>query len=135
MSRSRPVHRSPPPALAANGRIEQTLLGKGRCPVRPLLREDGSIIFIGAALHLDPSSSRVDYTNFFKMPQESLFQHLVGVRDQLPEYEVYVHKLQPGSGELEIVYHVSGSYSLAEPISLGNHVIFCDGTDIIGIET
>jgi hypothetical protein len=121
--------------VAANGKIEQTLEGRGRSPVRPLQREDGTLLFIGAAFHLDPSSSRVDYTNFLQLPQLSLFQHLVGVREQLPEFEVYVHKLAPGGSTLDLVYHGSGSYSLAEPFSLGKHVVFCDGKDIIGIET
>ncbi len=121
--------------VASNGKTEQTLEARGRSPVRPLERADGTLIFVGAAFHLDPSSSRVDYTNFLQLPQLSLFQHLVGIREQLPEYEVYVHKLPPESATLDLVYHGSGSYSLAEPFSLGNHVVFSDGKDIIGIET
>ncbi len=121
--------------VESNGEVIDQLEGRGRCAVRPLLREDGSLIFIGSALHLDPSSSRVDYTNFLKMPQESLFQHQVGFREQLPEYEVYVHKLSADRLSLDVIYHVSGSYSLAQPLSLGKHIVFCDGRDIIGIET
>jgi hypothetical protein len=121
--------------IAANGKISKRLAGRGRCPVRPLCLDDGGLVFIGAASHLDPSSSRVDYTNFLKMPQEALFQHLVGLREQTPEYEVYLHRLHPRNSSLEIVYHASGSYSLAEPVSHGRHVVFCDGKDIIGIES
>ena len=119
---------------SSTGQAEPALELKGRCAVRPLLLRDGSLIVCGSAIHLDPSSSRVDYTSFFKMPQEVLFQHLVGIREQGPEYEVFLHKIHPSGLELDIIYHVTGSYSLAMPRQLDKYIVFCDGPDIIGIE-
>jgi hypothetical protein len=120
--------------LAADGRDLDVAQGKGRCPVRPLCREDGSTVFVGSAFYLDPAGSRVDYTNFFRMPQELLFQHLLGIHPQVPEYDVFVQKLPAGGRDLEVVYSVSGSFSLCEPRMLGKYVVFCDGTDIVGVE-
>jgi len=120
--------------IAANGKVEGTLELRGRCAVRPVQLGDGSLAIIGSAIHLDPTSSRVDYTSFFKMPQEVLFQHLVGIREQVPEYEVYLHRVHPDGLSLDVFYHVTGSFSLATPRHIDQYIVFCDGRDIVGIE-
>lgn len=119
--------------ITPSGKIEIELKGKGRAPVRPCTGEDGSVYFLGYVLYLDPNSSRVDYTNFFAMPQELLFQHLVGIRIQIPEYDIYLQKLDGRKGTLEVIHEISGSYSLAAPQILGDEVVFCDGTDIVAV--
>jgi hypothetical protein len=53
---------------------------------------------------------------------------------QIPEYEVYLHKVAPDGGSLAVIYHLSGSFSLSSPRLLGKHVVFCDGRDIVAIE-
>ncbi|MEM7260627.1 MAG: hypothetical protein AAF488_01460 [Planctomycetota bacterium] len=120
--------------VAPDGSVTTELTAKGRAPVRPICTPDGSVYFIGYVLHLDPASSRVDYTNFFAMPQELHFQHLVGIRKQIPEYEIYVQRFQPGSETVEVLYHLPGSFSLAQPQLFGSgEVVFCDGPDIVAI--
>ena len=119
--------------ITASGKIELEIEGKGRAPVRPCCHDDGSVYFIGYVLYLDPNSSRVDYTNFFAMPQEILFQHLVGIRIQIPEYDIYLQRVDGKTGDLEIIHEISGSYSLAHPQVFGDEVVFCDGTDIVAV--
>ena len=68
------------------------------------------------------------------MPQEIHFQHLAGIRKQIPEYEIYLQKISPGQTEVEILHHISGSYSLASPLVAGDEVVFCDGPDIIAVK-
>jgi hypothetical protein len=120
--------------IAPSGKVELTAQARGRCPVRPLCRGDGNVYFIGAVLPLDPTSSRIDYTNFFAMPQELIYQHLLGIREQVPEYEIYLHKQPAGSSSIEVLHHISGSFSLAEPRALGKQVVLCDGRDIVAVE-
>lgn len=117
--------------IDADGQVEFALRARGRAPVRPYCHEDGTIYFVGYVLHIDPSSSRVDYTNFFAMPQELHYQHLVGLRKQIPEYEICLQKVRPEHNEVELVHRIQGSYSLAEPNVIGDEVIFCDGPDIV----
>ena len=119
--------------IDGGGKIVQELEAKGRAPVRPTVH-DGAVYFLGYVLHLDPSSSRVDYTNFFAMPQELHFQHLVGLRKQIPEYEIYVQKVTPESTEVEVLQHVQGSFSLARPLAVDGCVVFCDGPDILAVD-
>ena len=119
--------------LDARGNLEREFKGKGRAPVRPVADDEGVIYFLGYVFHLDPSSSRVDYTNFFAMPQELHFQHLVGIRKQIPEYEIYLQRVRP-RGDLEILHHIQGSFSLARPRIAGDEIVFCDGRDIVAVE-
>ena len=120
--------------LSAGGELEKKIPGKGRAPVRPIYADDGTVYFLGYLLHLDPSSSRVDYTNFFAMPQEIHFQHLVGLRKQIPEYEIFLQKVRPASGAVEVLHHIQGSFSLAPPKIVGDEIVFCDGRDIVGTQ-
>ena len=68
------------------------------------------------------------------MPQELHFQHLVGIRKQIPEYEIFFQKVDPELSAVEELHHVQGSYSLARPQIVDGEVIFCDGRDIIAVE-
>ncbi|MBI4606559.1 MAG: hypothetical protein HY721_31745 [Planctomycetes bacterium] len=142
--------------VSPTGKVELALKGTGRCPVRPLVRKDGAVYFLGSVLPMDLGGSRVDYTSFFAMPQEVLYQHLMGIRTQLPEYDVTLHRLRSGEDALEVIYQVSGSFSFADlqllprPASHGPHphggspgqpapdeageVVLCDGQDIIAVE-
>ena len=120
--------------VSPTGKVEREIQAKGRSPVRPLCREDGSVFFIGTVAHTDPTSSRVDYTSFLAMPQEVIFQHLLGIRTQTREFDVYLQAVRPDADETELVYQSTGSYSLALPVSLGSRVVFADGRVLIGIE-
>lgn len=106
---------------------------RGRSAVRPTCHPDGSIYVVSYVFHIDPASSRVEYTSFLRMPQELLFQHLIGTELQIPEYEVYLQKLTPGADKTEVLHHISGSFSLARPALYGDDVIFCDGADLIAV--
>lgn len=121
--------------VASSGKVELKLSARGRCPVRPFCREDGAVFFVGAVLPIDPTSSRTDYTSFLAMPQEVHFQHLLGIRTQLREYDVFVHAVLPHASSAEIIYHASKSFSLARPQALDGAVVFCDGTDVVAVET
>jgi hypothetical protein len=120
--------------IDSEGRVEFTLDARGRVPVRPYCHDDGAIYFVSYVLHIDPTSSRVDYTNFFAMPQELRYQHLVGLRKQIPEYEIFVQEAIPGRRNVEIIHEIQGSYSLSAPFVFGSDVVFCDGPDIVGVE-
>jgi len=120
--------------ISPNGKVETQIRGKGRSALRPLCKKDGTVYYLGAQLPMDPSASRTDYTSYFAMPQEVLFQHLMGIRTQLPEYDIYLHRLKPGESSLEVIYQISGSYSFAELQLLGHDVILCDGQDIIAVD-
>jgi hypothetical protein len=119
--------------VAPNGNVERQLPTTGRCTVRPLCLADGTVFFVGSVLHLDPASSRVDYTSFQRMPQELLFQHLLGIKPQLPEYEISVQIVREGSVETETLYHARDSFSLAQPQGFDGDVVFGDGADIVGM--
>lgn len=119
--------------IAPNGKLERQLPTTGRCAVRPLCRADGSVFFVSSVLHMDPASSRVDYTSFQQMPQEVLFQHLLGIKPQMPEFEVFVQVVREGSFETETLYHGRGSFSLVRPQEFDGDVVFGDGTDIVGM--
>ncbi len=120
--------------VSPGGKVEIALKASGRCAVRPLVKRDGTVYFIGAVLPVDLGGSRLDYTSFFAMPQEVLFQHLMGIRPSLPEYDVHLHRLRAGETALEVIYKVSGSFSFAELKVLGSEIVLCDGQDIIGVE-
>jgi hypothetical protein len=120
--------------VSPGGRIERGFRGRGRCGVRPICRKDGTVYFLGSLLPLDPTASRADYTHFFSMPQEVLFQHLMGIKPLLPEYDIYLHRLRPGASSLEIVYQRSSTYSLGELQMLSGDVVFSDGKDIVAVE-
>ncbi|HLU48282.1 MAG TPA: hypothetical protein VK116_09365, partial [Planctomycetota bacterium] len=119
--------------IDADGKVEFARRARGRAPVRPYCHEDGAIYFVNYVLHIDPASSRVDYTSFFAMPQELRYQHLIGLRKQIPEYEVLVQKVRQDRDEVEVLHRIQGSYSLTEPFVIGDEVIFCDGPDIVAI--
>jgi len=116
------------------GKVEIALKSKGRCAVRPLSIADGTVYVLGSVLPVDLAGSRTDYTSFFAMPQEVLFQHLMGIRQSLPEYDVTLFRLRPGASTLEPLYQVSGSFSFAQLQMLGKDIVLCDGRDIIGVE-
>ncbi|HVR75582.1 MAG TPA: PQQ-binding-like beta-propeller repeat protein [Planctomycetota bacterium] len=120
--------------VSNTGKVELELKGKGRCAVRPLVLKDGTIYFIGSALSVDLGGSRMDYTSFFAMPQEVTFKHLMDLKPTFPEYEVTLHRLRPGESALEVIYHATGSYSLADLHHAGKEVILCDGRDILAVE-
>ena len=119
--------------LSPTGKLERSVRAHGRCGVRPLCRDDGSVVFIGSYLPIDPASSRVDYTNFLAMPQEVHFQHLLGIRSQLKEHTIFVHCLRDGSDELELLYEGRNTYSLARPVEIGTGVAFCDANSIVAV--
>lgn len=120
--------------ITAAGKVEQEVRGRGRASVRPCCGPDGTTYFIGYVLYLDPNSSRVDYTNYFRMPQELLFEHLTGRRIQIPEYDIFVQRVDGSTGHHEILHEISGSFSLARPRLSGRDLVFCDGTDIVAID-
>lgn len=120
--------------VSPTGKVELSIRGNGRCAVRPLVKKDGTVYYLGTVLPCDLGGSRMDYTSFFAMPQEVVFQHLMAIRPQLPEYDVFLHRLRPGETSLEVIYKVSGSFSFAELKLLGAEAVFCDGQDIIGVE-
>lgn len=120
--------------LSPAGKVEVALRGNGRTAVRPVCKKDGTIYFLGSVLPLDPSGSRADYTSFLAMPQEVRFQHLMGIKTQLPVYDVYLHRYTAGAAQLEIVDKVSGSYSFGDLQISGEDLVYCDGRDLVGIE-
>lgn len=121
--------------ISSTGKVEVSLKGNGRSAMRPLVRKDGTVYFLASTLPVDLGGSRVDYTHFFAMPQTVAFQHLFGIRPQLPEYEVFLHRHRPQERSLEVVYRASGSYSFAELKLLGqNEIVLADGRDLIGVE-
>jgi hypothetical protein len=119
--------------IAPSGKVEVAIRGKGRSAVRPHCRRDGTVYFVGSVLPLDPSGSRADYTSFLHMPQEVRFQHLLGIRPQLPIYEVYLLRARPGSPTLDVLNYVQGSFSFAGLEFAGEEVILCDGRDIVAV--
>ena len=121
--------------VSPTGKVELDIRGTGRTAVRPLVKKDGTVYFLGSTLPVDLGGSRLDYTSFFAMPQEIVYQHLMGIKTQLPEYDVTLHRLRPGEHSLEEVYKVSGSYSFADLKLLGNNeIVLADGQDIIAVE-
>lgn len=121
--------------ISPSGKVELGLRGNGRCPVRPLVKKDGTVYYLGSVLPVDLGGSRLDYTSYFSMPQAVVHQHLTGLKPQLPEYDVFLHRLKPNDHTLEVIYKVSGSYSFAELKLLGNNeIVLADGQDILAIE-
>jgi hypothetical protein len=120
--------------VSPTGREEKTVMGKGRCALRPVCDKDGTVYFVGSVLPVDVAGSRMDYTSFFAMPQEVVFQHLMGIRPSLPEYEVCLHRLRNDSEFPEVIYEVNGSFAFARLQLLGDEVVLCDGQDIVGVK-
>ena len=119
--------------LSPAGKIEVSLRGNGRAPVRPFCRKDGSVYFIGSILPMDPTASRVDYTSFLAMPQEVRFQHLLGIKTQLPIYDVHLHRYRPQAESLDVIHRISGSFSFADLEATAAEIVFCDGTDLVAV--
>jgi hypothetical protein len=120
--------------VSAVGKLLSSVEATGRVAARPVCGEDGAIYFIGSSAYIDPSSSRVDYTSFIRPPQELRFQHLTGMRQLLPEFDVYLQRVRSPEAKPEVLHHIQGSFSIARPRVREGEVLFCDGTDIVAVE-
>lgn len=120
--------------ISAGGKLERTVRVKGRCPLRPTSRKDGTVYVLGMASRPDAGGARSEHTRFLPMPQEVLFQHLTGIRPQLPEHEIWVQRIRPGATSVEVIYQQSATYCLADLQALGTEIVFCDARDIIAVD-
>jgi hypothetical protein len=121
--------------FSPGGKAERALKVRGRCLSRPLCREDGTVLFVGLALPPEISGIRSGDVRFFKMPQEELFQHLMGIRPQLPIFDLFVQALDPAAVAAEVRYHKSSTYSLADLRLVDGALVFAEGTEIVALET
>lgn len=120
--------------FSPGGKTERALKVRGRCFSRPLCRVDGSVLLVGLALPPEISGTRSGDVRFFKMPQEELFQHLMGIRPQIPIFDLYVQVLAPDAERPEVRYHRPSTFSLADLRILDGALVFADGTDIVALE-
>lgn len=119
--------------VSSGGKLLSTVDVKGRVGARPVCHEDGAVYFVGSSAYIDPASSRVDYTSFTRPPQELRFQHLTGMRQLLPDFDVYLQRVRGPDTEPEVLHRIQGSFSIARPRVRGDEVLFCDGTDIVAV--
>lgn len=120
--------------VSNTGKVEVALRARGRCAVRPLFLKDGSVYFIGSTTPIDLGASRVDYTSFFAMPQEVVFQHLMDIKPQFPECDISLLCHRPGEASLKVLFENSKTYSFGGLRALGRSVVFSDGTDIVAVK-
>ena len=118
--------------LSPAGELERSVQARGRCLTRPVCLPDGTVYFVGNAV-MAPGDSVIDDTRFFAMPQEIVFQHLMGIKSQPPEYEVYLQRVPPGGSSVETVYSRAGTFSLADLRVVGHEVLFSDGAEILAV--
>jgi hypothetical protein len=118
--------------IAPSGQVVRSLKVRGRCLTRPVSLPDGTVYFVGNAV-TRPEGSGTDETRFDTMPQETVFQHLMGIQSRLPEYDLYLQRVPPGEASVEVVYERSRTCSLSDIRVVGHEIFFFDGREILAI--
>lgn len=116
------------------GKPERRVPARGRCLSRPVAAADGSVFFVSSLFPREPSRERSGDTRFFRVSQEVVFQHLMGIRLQPPVHEILVHRLGAEAPSPEVVYRAGDTYSFADLQFVEGRVALADGTDIVVIE-
>ena len=121
--------------ISPGGKLEKSVRGKGRCVARPLCLKDGTVYFMGSSM-LEPAGVRAEDTRFLPIiPLEILFQHLMGIKPEIPRYEIYLHRLRPDSSSPDVLYRRAGTFSLGDLQAVDQEIFFCDGKEILSVES
>lgn len=117
--------------MKSDGSVEHVERTIGHAGGPPIVDQKGRIYFSTYFKPIDPDSTRMDYTSFFPHPQFLSFDHIMGAKQEIYEYDVYYFSMPPG-GPVERLLSDSGSSCFGPAVDAGDAVVFSHGRDLVG---
>ncbi|MBN2491384.1 MAG: hypothetical protein JXQ29_11105 [Planctomycetes bacterium] len=119
--------------LTAGGGALGARKASGHFGYGPVLGADRQLYMAGFFKPFDPAATRLDYTSLVPLPKFVIFDHLLGVKAQPPQYVVFYHRAPIDDGDIELVFADRNAIAFGPTRAGTRHVYFTHNREILAM--